>query len=842
MRLVRLLALRHLRRHPLRAVLAIVGVAAGTALAVCVLVVRSSVGGSVEEFGRALAGPSEVRVVGNLRRGGLDPEVVQKVAEVDGVAAAVPMVQGVAIAARPGAPTEDEQPVVILGADCRVEAIVGGFACNEGFLADDPEIDTPLLVGPGIDRRALLRTPSGPVPLDTSIPASETRLQDFADGDVAFFGLETAQRVFDRDGRYDVAYVVAEPGVDTAALRARVVEAVGDRGGVLGPDDGPPEVDNALANFLPLFTLLALFAMGTGAMLVFNTASLSVEERRRDLAVVSALGGTPTVVAAATLAESCVVGAVGGALGAGGGLLVAGPIVVSLSSYTQRVAGIPLSVHASPAVAAVGLALGIVLSVLAAAVPVRRATRAEAAGELSGRGRRTETAAPASLRRSGAWAVVAVAGFALVVAGNRGGGLDQWQVSAGGLGFALTAVGMTLSVAGVAALGLVPLAALTRGRAAPHLALAGLVRDPRRTGVMVAAVGAAVTTAFVTAGYSNGVRTSITEDVEGNMRGVTVSAAGEGANVNLDSGLPAEVVDGLEALPEVEEVNWGSTVLAGATAGDLVRVSGWQDTWLDEDADPLRGTYSRERFERGEAIINITLARDTGLRPGDMLGLPTPDGTVDVPVMAVSPTGGANGRFATIPYDLHERIYGFQPPRSVGVIPADGVTSAELIDAIVAAGLDESVVIHTPSEAADESSDDIDSQLAPFRTLQQGLLAVSFVAVLSTLLLVGLQRQREFGLLGALGGEPGMLGRMVVAEGAAVALLAIALGVFGGLVMLLAIVLVAPLLIGFATPFAPAWLPYLPAAATALAVTVGASLWPATRAARTDVIVALRDE
>lgn len=842
MKLVRLLALRHLRRHPLRAALAIVGVAAGTALAVCVLVVRSSVAESVEEFGRALAGPSDVRVVGNLRRGGLDAEVVQRVAEVEGVAAAVPMVQGVGIAARPGAPSSGEEPVVILGVDCRVEAIVGSFACNEGFMADDPDLDIPLLVGPGVDPQAELRTPSGPVPLDTSIPAEGTLLRGFADGEVVLFGLETAQRVFGRDGRYDVAYVVAEPGVDTARLRARVAEAVGDRGGVLGPDDGPPEVDNALADFLPLFTLLALFAMGTGAMLVFNTASLSVEERRRDLAVVSALGGTPRVVASATLVESCVVGAVGGALGAAGGLLVAGPIVASLSDYTQRVSGIPLAVHAGVGLLVVGLMLGVVLSVLAAAVPVRRAVRAEAAGELSGRGRRTETSAPASLRRAGAWALVAIAGLGLVLVGNRGGGLDPWQVPVGAVGFGLTAVGMILSGARVAALTLTPLAALTRGRAAPHLAVAGLVRDPRRTGVMVAAVGAAVTTAFVTAGYSSGVRTAITEDVEGNMRGVSVSAAGEGANINLDSGLPAEVIAGLEALPEVDEVNRGSTVLAGATAGDLVRVSGWQDTWLDEGAEPLRGTYSRERFEQGEAIINITLARDTGLRPGDMLGLPTPEGTVDVPVMAVSPTGGANGRFAMIPYDLHERIYGFLPPRSVGVVPAEGVTSAGLVEAIAAAGLDESVVVYTPSEAADESSDEVDAQLAPFRTLQRGLLAVSFVAVLSTLLLVGVQRQREFGLLGALGGEPGMLGRLVVAEGAAVALVAIALGVVGGLVMLLAVVLVAPLLIGFATPFAPAWLPYLPTAGAALGVSVGAALWPARRAARTDVIVALRDE
>jgi putative ABC transport system permease protein len=437
---------------------------------------------------------------------------------------------------------------------------------------------------------------------------------------------------------------------------------------------------------------------------------------------------------------------------------------------------------------------------------------------------------------------VSVAGLVTVQLGNRGGGLEPWQVTAGALGFTATAIGMLLCGASLAALLLRPLARATGGRAETQLAVANLARDPRRTGVMVAAVGAAVTTAFVVAGYSNGVRASIAENVLGNMRGVTVSAAGEGANVNLDSGLPPAVLDGLADLPEVAEVNRGSTVLAGARAGDLMRVGGWEDAWMPEPDQAARGTFDRARFRSGEAIINTTLARDTGLRPGDEIGLPTPAGTVNVPVMAVMKGGGATGHFVMIPFDLHRRTYGEQLSRSVGVVPKDGVSTAELVDAIEAAGLDDSLIVSTPVEEVDDAAQSIDAQLAPFRTLQQGLLAVSFVAVLSTLLLVGVQRQREFGLLGALGTEPGMLGRMVVAEAGAVALLAIGLGVLGGLVMLYAIVLVAPLLIGFTTPFAPAWAPYVPAALVALVVTVVAAAWPAARAARTDVIVALRDE
>lgn len=876
-RLVRLLALRHLRRHPLRAALAAVGVAAGTALAVTVLVVQSSVATSVEDFGRALAGPTEFRVVGAVRRGGLDPSVVDAVAATDGVAAAIPLVQGVTIVDRPGTSDagtadvadvadgdgDDEEPVVVLGIDCRVEALVGAFGCSDGLLsslgaggatADDAgaaDTPVPLMLGPGVDRRGVLRTHVGPVPL-AGAPTSDLvaasglaagdDLAALAGGDVVVFHLPDAQELFGRGDRLDVAYVRAEDGTDLATLRRDLDAAVGDRGAVLTASDGPPEIAVVLAGVLPMFTLLAVFALGTGGMLVFNTASLSVEERRRDLAVVGALGGTSSVVAVTTLVEAAVVGALGGALGAAGGLVVAGPIVASLSGYTQRVAGIPLAVHVGAGPMALGLVLGTVVSVLAAAVPFRRAVRADAAAELSGRGLRAEARPRRALRRSAAWGAVALAGLVAMWFGNRGGGLDPWQVPAGGLGFAATAIGTVLCGAGIAAVVVRPLGRLVRGLAAEHLAVANLVRDPARTGIMAAAVGAAVTTAFVTAGYANGVRVAIRDDVLPNLDGLSVAAVDAGANVNLDTGIDPEVIAGLEALPAVERVDRGASVLAGARARDTVAVVAYQDLWFTSEDDALRGSYDVDRFLSGEAILNSTIARDEGLRPGDRVSLPTPDGTVEVPVMAVASGGGANGRTVQVPWELHRELYGPQPARSVNVVPRPGVSNADLVDAIEAAGLDDTVTIRTPADVVAQASDNAEGQLAPFRTLQQGLLAVSFVAVLSTLLLVGVQRRQEFGLLGALGMEPATLARMVVAEAAAVALVAIALGVVGGLVLLEAITLVGPLLIGYATPFAPSWPPYASAALIALTVTVLASLWPATRAARTDPIAALRDE
>lgn len=846
MRLARLLALRRLRLRPLRAVLAVVAVAAGSAMAVSVLVVRASAASSVEAYGRALSGPADLRVVGPVRRGGLEPSVADAVASAEGVAAAVPVVQAVSLAEveRDDGTGVVEQPVTVLGVDCRVEALVGDLGCSGAAVADRG--DRPLAVGPGVDPAARVRTQGDSVAV-AGTPVLDD-LGELADGRVVVFGLATAQRLFERGDRLDAVYVAAEPGTDLRALRARLAGVAGEQNDVLDARQGPPEVAVALADALPMFTLIAVLALGIGGMLVHNTAALSIEERRLDLAVVSALGGRPRTVASAVLAEAAAVGALGGALGAAAGAAVAAPIVASLSSYTERRAGIPLAVHVGWSALAAAVVLGVVVSLAAAWFPVRRALRADVSAELSRRDRRAEAAAPALLRRAGLWAAGTVAGLVAIELGTRDGGIDPWQVPAGALGFAATTLTLIMVGALLAPLALRPLGRVAGRTAAGRLAVANLRREPRRTGVMVVAVGAASTTAFLTASYVNGARSAITADVVGNLEGVQVTVVGEGANANLDTGMSPELLTALDNVPGARPVaRRGAQVLTGTRPGGLMWVTAAQDPWLDQST--VRGAIDGEAFDRGEAWINTALARGTGLRPGDAVRLPAPGGVVEVPVQAVV-EGGAT-RAVQIPWDLYTRHYEVPPPRAVVVEPAPGTSLAALERAVVdhvaavsdRGGLpDTQVEVLMPGEVAARSARSVARELAPFWTLQRSLTAVAFVAVLSTLLLVGVQRRREMATLGAVGMEPATLRRMVLAEAGLVAVLALGLSATGGLVMLWALHRVAPLLIGWATPLAPDWWALLAWGAVSLAVAVLAALWPAHRAARTEVAAALQAE
>src|SRR5207245_312963 len=134
----------------------------------------------------------------------------------------------------------------------------------------------------------------------------------------------------------DAIYVRAAPGTEIGALKARLERAVGPWNGVLTASDPPPGAGLALGAFLPIFGMLAVFAVAIATVLVYDAVTLSVEERRHDLAVVSALGGTARVVVGGTVAEAAVLGLVGGLLGGAGSLIMARPILARIGHFTRR--------------------------------------------------------------------------------------------------------------------------------------------------------------------------------------------------------------------------------------------------------------------------------------------------------------------------------------------------------------------------------------------------------------------------------------------------------------------------------------------------------------------------
>lgn len=829
--MARSLVVRRLVSHPARSLLSALAVAAGVTLAVAITIVVDSVDRSLEAFGARIAGPAELRIAGATARGGLPLDSVAAAEQVSGVAAVVPMIQAVVPVQ---GPDRGYDPVLVLGLDCRAEALFGPFGCDPDHLAG---AQGPLVIGPAVEPAGRLRTDRGRVALDQAPVMDDLRA--VSAGAVVVMGLPAAQHHLTRPDQVDVAYVLVDQGADPEEVRADLAATLGAHLPVLEATAAPAGARAVLGAVLPIYSLLGIFALGVGAVLVANTASMTVESRRRELAVLGALGGRRRLIGGSTVAEMSILGAAGGFLGSLGGAVVAQPIVASLSGFTESVAGVTLSTTLGASAMATGVLLGVALAGGASLPAARRATRLDVAAELSGRAAGEAARAPRLGIRLALWSLPVAVGALLCWAAQRDGGLDPWQAAVVTPGFLLVTVGLLLAAAAGAPIlaGWARLLVRASSSAPLQLALVAGRRDHRRTGVLVVAVGAAVVTAFVTEGTSAAARRSIEASFARSGAGVYVSTLPDDA-ANLSGVTPEQLV----ALHQVPGV-------AGVRVGTFLAVGGGQDRVLVQavDDNPLvpqviDGVADAARLEAGEVLVGAGLARRQGIRAGDEVQLATPGGPVALPVQGIWEEGNNQGSNVTMaPSMLHE-LYGPQAPTFVSVRPADGYDEAELAAAIDATGIDPDLRTRASAEVARDIADQVDGEFASFRVMQRALVAVLLVAVASSLMLAAVQRRRELGLLGAVGAEPGTLGRVLLVEGAMVSALGVAVSVLIGPVMMWAMHNVLPFVIGFRNPLTFHWASLFLAGLICLPVVLAGAALPARRAARTEVLDALRWE
>lgn len=357
---------------------------------------------------------------------------------------------------------------------------------------------------------------------------------------------------------------------------------------------------------------------------------------------------------------------------------------------------------------------------------------------------------------------------------------------------------------------------------------------------MIVAIASPVIIGFATDGFVTSARRGIEANFDSST-GVSVSTID--VNEGNDAFLSPEAQAQLASLPGVESVQQGTFVAVGTGLGSLTGVAAYTDPDLD-DVDTIVGTADLDRLVAGEALIGPGLARRTGARPGDTIELSTPGGIVEVPVQGVVQDGDFGGMGVTLSYDRLVELYGPQPPAFVVLEPAPGVSEEQLAATVRAAApdIDPELRAITTDELVDDIVASIDEQMLPFRAMQRALQFVAFVAVLSTLLLAGLQRRREHGLLAAAGAGPAALRRMILAEAGLASGVAVATAAVLGPVVLWSMLQVIPILIGNRNPFEADWSALVGGGAIAVAGALFAAAWPAWRAGRTDVLDALRYE
>jgi len=838
--LFRVLHLRQLRRQPVRVVLAVVAVAAGVSMTVAGMLLVSSFEYSVRELSRALAGPAPLRVTGPLRRGGLDESVTKKVAAVPGVAAVVPMVQSVGIAERHNG---RQVGIVAVGVDCRIEALVGAFGCESRSL-QPPRPGAPVLMSATLRRElgdgGVIRTDIGRVPI-AGVAVNDT-LDGTNHGHVAIFDLPTAQRVFSRQGRIDVLYVRPDKGANVGRLQARIRNVVGGWNTVLRRDELGP-LEGFAGPLVSILGLTAAMALGLSGLLVYNIVSLSLAERRRDLAVAGAVGAGPRAITSSVLAEAGLLGLAGGAVGAVLGIGF-GDIVVAqaASAVLEQATGIHTGLHISPLVLLAGVGLGVITSLFASYVPARRARRLDLAAEIHGRTARAEEDRRRARLRLTVFVVGSAAAIFLSYVAQRNGALQRWQPPLGAISLALAAFFLFAAVGATTPLLLRIVLRPLRATGGPiRVAVSNLVANPRRTSVMAAAAGAAVSVACVLGAIGpatrDAVRTNLTAATDGRVWVSTLSANNSGT---VDARPSPRVLKALRSVPGVASVDAGPCVFLADRAG-FMGVCAYDGPRVIPFG-AISGDVSSRALGRGEIILGPGAARSRGLRPGSTLHMPTPTRFAHLRVAGIWTNANMNGYSATVSRERFEELFGQEPSPAVLLRLAPGVSPDVVVGRIKAARLDPDLYALTPEQYSARLAYEIGTQVTPFWTFQRILLLVALVATLSTLLLVGVQRRRELGILGAVGFGPRGLARMTIGEAAGAALAGGVLGVVSSLGLFEAFRNVAVATVGTRAPFTFAFPTAVVAVALAVVVVAIGGLLPAWRTSRLEIVEAIRDE
>jgi putative ABC transport system permease protein len=653
---------------------------------------------------------------------------------------------------------------------------------------------------------------------------------------LAGFTLPTAQEVLNREGRFDEIDVVAAEGTTPEQLRDRVRAVLDPRYEVLTGEElsaaQAAAINDTIGRFLSTALLsFAFVALLVGAFLIFNTFTIIVAQRTRELALLRCLGASRRQVLTSVLLESLIVAVIASLVGLGLGVLIANGLKALLTGILNYDLPTTGTVFLWRTVI-VSLAVGIVVTVLAALLPARKATRVPPVAALQ-----PETAfAPTHFRkrRIVLGVLVTLVGIALLLAGlfqNEGNRLVN--VGSG-------AVIVFFGVAILSPLIARPLARLIGWPFAKAFRLPGTLarenamRNPRRTASTAAAlmIGLALVT-FVSI-FAASIKASTAETLDRTIAADYILMNDSFTPFSPD--LAARLADQPE-LAAVVGVRLGAFKLNGATK----QLIGIDPAAYDRvvKTEVLSGSIAD--LQSGGLAVKEDVAEANGWTVGERVALQFPrGGTQQVTVKAIYKDNSVNGDYLLSLAD-YERFYADQADSQILVQAAPGTTPAASRAAIDRVLVDfPNVTVRDQAEYKAETARQIDQVVNLFYALLALAVVIALFGIVNTLGLSIFERIRELGLLRAIGATRRQVRSMIRWEAVIIAVLGavlgLAVGVFFGWTIVRALRSVG--ITEFAVPGGQLVIFVVFAALAGIL----AAVLPGRRAARIDVLRAITTE
>jgi len=602
--------------------------------------------------------------------------------------------------------------------------------------------------------------------------------------------ISTAQDLVGRPGVISRIDLILPESYDRATL-----EALLPPGAVL---TSPRERSSTLGQMTAAFELnlqaLSLLALVVGVFLIYNTVTFSVVQRRPVIGILRSVGATRRQIFGFILSEALILGLIGTVFGVGLGLIF-GRAAVNLVSQTISDLYFTVNVRSvavEPLTLAKGVAVGLLASMIAAAIPSYDATRTPPAGAV----RRSE--AERGTRRL--LPVITLAGIALNLLGYLLLNVPTQNILVAFIALFCIIVGGALFAPAVLVAAMRLLTPVTArlfgvlGRMAPRAVSRSLSRTSVAVAALTVAVSVIVGVSVMISSFRNTVSDWLTTTLGADIYIAPPNLVANQATTDVERSV-ADTVRAVEGIARVEVVRTVQVMapdypdlppvtLTAATgqADDAKRNYVWsimppEETWNVLNSGKIN-VSEPFAFRRGITPENntITLLTDRGPQTFEVAGVYY-DYSTDQGVVFMADS--VYRRYWDDPYISSMATF-LAPGADIDETLANIRTALEGTNLLAQSNVSLRSGVFTVFERA----------FAITYALQLLATLVAFIGILSALMALQIENTRQYGTMRAVGLTPNQLSRFTMIQTGLMGAVAGALALPIGLVLALVLIYV----------------------------------------------------
>ncbi len=571
--------------------------------------------------------------------------------------------------------------------------------------------------------------------------------------------IASVQELTGREGKLDWIDVILPEGVqslDVVMMDEASIQPIGSRSGAL---------EQMTEAFRLNLSALSMLALVVGLFLIYNSITFSVVQRRKLFGTLRCLGVTRGELFQLVVVEAGLVGLVGALIGIGLGVLLGRNTVQLVSqtindiyfTTTIRDVSIPLNSLFK------GGVIGIFATILAAGFPALEAASVPPQTALSRSVLETKSQLVVGL--------LAGVGLLIIVLGVVTFRVFTTSLFLGFAGTMMVVVGFAM-LSAISMIGILKVMEpfLHRfwgflGKLAPRNLRKSLSRTAVAVAALMVSVAVTIGITLMIDSFRNTVAIWLKETLQGDVYIIAPSFVSSYSQTPIDP----VVVEKVNTWPGIDRVDQLRTIQLGSTTGTVVL-----SATSNPDIGKERLYYSRSlpieeiwpAMQAGGVLISETLARKlSSVGEETTLVLPTPSGTLEFPILAIFYDYSTSEGGVIMALDVYQKNWQDTTVTAIGLRLKDGVNANEMTRQLEEGlGVEQKLQIRPNQELRDDVMEVFDRTFAITYALRILATVVAFIGILSTLLLLQLEKQRDVGILRALGLTGRQLWRLTMLE------------------------------------------------------------------------------